>query len=411
MKTTALISSFLIIALISCENQQADKRDFRPFTASESKIAESGSSFGLQIFKSISQAAPDSNLFISPLSISMALSMALNGASDSTYSALRNTLGFETLTLEEINTNYKSLIGLLQGLDPDVIFEIANSIWYRNTYLFNQKFLNDNQNYYNALVTASNFNDPNTVHVINNWVKQKTRNKITSIIAQIDPEIIMILLNAIYFKGTWTYEFDKKLTQVDQFTVSGGYTVPCKMLKQSGDFGYYQNDQFQCVDLPYGNGIFRMTILLPVTNNSVNSFISGISKEQFDTWTADMTIRRGTVLFPKFKFAYERRLNDVLSGLGMEIAFIPGAADFTNLDSVNGRDIFIHSVRHKSFVQVDEEGTEAAAVTSVEFGVTSVSPNDRFYFLANRPFVFVIRESRANTILFIGKVMNPVWMN
>ena len=410
MKKMFLVPMVMIIVIMCCEKQQSDTKNYRSFTAAESKIAKSGSGFGMNVFKRINMNSQDSNLFISPLSISMALSMALNGANDSTYTAMRNSLGFENLTIEEINANYKSLMDLLQGLDPDVIFEIANSIWYRDTYIFNQKFFADNQHYYNALVSARNFNDPNTVNVINDWVKQKTRNKITSIINQIDPEIIMILLNAIYFKGTWTYEFDPTLTRDDQFTTTGGNQVPCRLMKQSGDYGYYQNDHFQCVDLPYGNDIFRMTVFLPFSDNGVNTLIAGMDKNQFDAWTSSMTVRRGTVLLPKFRITYERLLNDILSDLGMGIAFIPDAADFTNLDSVNGHHIYISRVRHKTFVQVDEEGTEAAAVTSVEFGVTSSGPpNDNFYFRADHPFVFCIREARNNTVLFIGKVTNPVW--
>lgn len=409
MKKIFLTSLFLIAAIICCKNQETKSKNYRDFNAVERKIAESGSQFGLNVFKQINLNSQNSNLFISPIGISMVLSMALNGANGSTYTAMRNTLGFDGLTLEEINSNYQSLMNRLHGLDPKVIFEIANSIWSCHTFQFNKKFLNDNQHYYNALVSAQDFNNPNTVNIINDWVKQKTRNKITSIINQIDPEIIMILLNAIYFKGTWKYEFDKKMTHDALFRVPGGNMVSCKMMKQSGDYNYYQNDQFQCVDLPYGNGIYRMTVFLPATDNDVDNLISGMSMEKFNLWTGKMTVRCGTVYLPKFKITFERTLNDILSDLGMGIAFIPNGADFTNLDSKNGHNIYISRVRHKSFVEVTEEGTEAAAVTSVEFGVTSVGPStDEFYFRADHPFVFCIREARSNTIMFIGKVVNPI---
>jgi serpin B len=218
----------------------------------------------------------------------------------------------------------------------------------------------------------------------------------------------MFLINAIYFKGTWTYKFNPELTGPGNFYHPAGNSVPCQFMHQEGIFSYQINEEIQAVELPYGNGDFRMAIILPRNQAPLNSIIQNLSEEQLYHWLNRFHEQDGILEFPKFKFAYEKILNSVLSNLGMAIAFDPERADFTNLYDGPGK-AFISEVKHKSFIQVDEEGTEAAAATSVT--ITLTSAGDAFYMRVDRPFIFVLYDNHSKTILFIGKITQPVWEN
>lgn len=214
----------------------------------------------------------------------------------------------------------------------------------------------------------------------------------------------MFLINAIYFNGNWTYEFDKEMTQDDLFIRDTGRQVPCKMMIQTNEFQYQENADFQAVDIPYGDGEFRMTILLPKPGQDINTLIAALDMQTWQTWVDGFSADSVTLQLPKFKLEYEIKLNDVLAALGMSIAFLPGQADFTGMYAPGG--LFIDYVKHKTFVEIDEEGTEAAAVTVVAIGETSANPGPKFMRI-DRPFLFVIRENDSGTILFIGKIVEP----
>jgi serpin B len=404
----------LIIALFLC-NCSKDlspindnpKKQIRALTQNETQLVESGKKFGLKLFKNIVEEQPDSNIFISPLSVSMALGMTLNGADGETYTAMQQTLEFDGLTNQQINEAYQSLIDLLINLDEKVLFEIANSIWYRNTFNVKQDFLKTNQKYFDAEISALDFNDPASVDIINNWVNEKTNKKIKEIIDNIDPNEIMFLINAIYFKGTWQYEFDKENTEDDVFNLTGSGTVDCKMMKIRGRFDYYEDDDVQIIDLPYGDGDFSMTIFLPKPGMDINEFAANLDESRWQNYLTYLKSDSGTLELPKFKLEYKLKMNDVLKALGMSIAFDPQQADFTRMNPYGG--IWINRVLHKTFVQVDEEGTEAAAVTVVAIFIKSIGGDEEFYMTVNRPFLFVIREHHSETILFIGKMIQPEW--
>ena len=406
MKKHISILIFLISALLSfkCYNLITTPGDnqIRSLTSSEQKLVSSSEIFGLNLFKSINNYEGDKNIFISPLSVSMALGMTLNGANGSTYDSMKSVLELNGLTQQEINESYKSLISLLTSIDPKVIFTIANSIWYKNTYSFEQEFLNQNKDYFNAEVSPLDFSDPNSVNTINNWVNQNTNGKIPEIIQEIPLDyMVMYLINAIYFKGDWKYQFDKNATQDDIFTTSSGSQVTCKMMHQRERLSNYSNNLFQAVDLPYGDSTFFMTIFLPKQGVDLNALINNLSSANWQSWLNNFHSTEGTILMPKFELKYKLKMNDVLASLGMGIAF-SGNADFTKMYKNGG--LNISEVLHKTYMKVDEEGTEAAAVTSVGVGVTSVSPG--FFMKVDRPFLFVIRERNSNSILFMGKVVN-----
>ncbi len=342
-------------------------------------------------------------MFISPLSISMALTMAYNGAGSTTKEAMRQTLGFELPTDEEINQSYKSLAELLQGMDKKVIFTYANSLWYNQDFQLQTPFVKLNQTYFDATVQGLNFNSPAAKDQMNNWVKEKTNGKITSIVEGTSANDVLFLLNAIYFKGTWTYLFDKERTKPAPFYLEDGSTVSHDfMTATKAKYLYYHDDSKKLIDLPYGNGQFSMTLLVPEGQHTVNDVVQELNQEKLSAWLAAADTSGMELHLPKFKLEYKTKLNETLAALGMGIAFSSGA-DFSNM--VEGAyPLAISEVMHKTFLEVNEEGTEAAAVTSVVISVTSAGPAA---LDVNRPFVFLIREKSSNTILFIGKLMQP----
>ncbi len=370
-------------------------------------LVESDNKFGLKLFREIIKEEKDSNVFISPLSVSMALGMTYNGANGSTQEAMQKTLELSGLTIEEVNESYKNLTKLLTQLDPKVQFQIANSIWHRETRPVIPEFINLCKKYFNALVTGVNFLDPNTAKTINAWVDENTNGKITEIVdSPINPLTVMFLINAIYFKGTWTYQFDENLTKDDEFRLPDGSKIHCRMMEQRGLYKYFSNDDFQAVDLPYGDGAFSMTIFLPNWKTNIDSLIAKFDHESFNYWISCLSYPSDSldIYIPKFTLEYELKLNDALQALGMGIAFDPWLADFTKMYKNGG--VWIDKVKHKTFVKVNEEGTEAAAVTSV--GMTYGPGPPGFWMRVDRPFVFVIRENKSQTILFIGKIAEPV---
>jgi len=381
-----------------------DERDVRPLTELEKSLVDSDNHFGLKMFRAMSASGADENLFISPLSISLALGMTLNGADAGTKDAMRNTLEFNGLDQDDINESYRSLLELLGSMDPKVIFDIANSIWYRQGYSVEQDFLSVNRDYFDAQVQALDFASASAPDIINRWVNDSTNGKIQKMLNEIPVDAVMYLINAIYFKGIWSNEFEKKMTRDDQFITLSGERIPCRMMHLKEYFKYFETDQFQAIDMPYGYGDFSMTILLPQDGVNINDFISNISNDDWNMWMSRFSSREGTIEMPKFTMEYEASLNDVLKSLGMAIAFTPGQANFSKINKENN--LFISNVKHKSYVKVDEEGTEAAAATSVEISLTSVRSTN-FYMRVDRPFLFAIRENRSQTILFIGKMMQP----
>ena len=392
--------------LVGSEENPGDVRtptSVRALTVSENAIVDADHRFGLNLFRALSEDDAEENVFVSPLSISMALGMTLNGASGETYEAMKETLELNGLSEQEINESYQSLIELLQGIDPKVVFEIANSIWYRQGFDVEPDFVDVNESYFNAAVEALDFGSPEALGTINGWVDEKTHGKIEKILDRIDPSHVMFLINAIYFNGTWTYEFDEDETRERPFTGLDGSPSNVPMMAQQGDLPYFETDAFQAVDLPYGDSLYSMAVILPREGEDVDALISGLDEETWDDWMGRFDTRDVTLQLPRFELEYEKTLNDVLSALGMEIAF-GGAADFSRIRRGGG--LWIDYVKHKSFVEVNEEGTEAAAATVVAIIECAGCGGGSVSMTVDRPFIFSIRERSTGAILFIGKVVS-----
>ena len=372
----------------------------RQLTAGEQTVVNAANDFSFGIFRQITAANKDSNVFTSPLSATMALGMAMNGASGSTYSQMRSTLAFGNASETDINASYKSLISLLRGLDPSVDFRIANSIWYRRGFPFDQSFLDVTRNAFDATVTGLDFLSPSAVTTINDWVSTATAAKIPKIIDKIDNGQVMFLINAIYFKGSWRDKFDPADTKDDTFHGIAG-DQPMKLMQRHGKMSFISANTFSAVDLPYGNSAYSMTILLPRQGTTVDQLAASLQSGTWTTWMGQFNEITTTIWLPKVKLEWERVLNGDLMAMGMRDAFIPGGADFTRMSSTQGRQLVIDQVKQKTYVDINEEGTEAAAVTSVGIQPTSLPPQLR----ADRPFIFVIRERLSGTILFMGKIV------
>lgn len=399
-----------VLVLASCGDIVTNpcRQPPRELSPGEQQVVEGYNAFGLKLFREIAAGSADDNIFISPTSVSMALGMTLNGARGATEDAMKSTLEFTGLTMEEIDASYRSLIDLLVGLDPLVVFGVANSIWYRQDEEILGSFTNACSTYFDAEVTEIDFADPGAADVINGWVSEKTAGRIAEIVAKpIRPDYVMFLINAIYFKGAWRSKFDPDLTRDDEFAGPDGSARPCRMMQQPepgeiAEFMYFGDDALEAIDLPYADGWFSMTILLPGEGTKIDDFIAGITPEAWDDWLERLEPRQGSVAMPRFKLDYKQRLDGVLSALGMGIAFTD-AADFTGMREIGS--LMISEVQHKTFVEVTEEGTEAAAVTEV--GMVDTALPDVFEMEVDRPFVFAIRERHSGTVLFIGKIGDP----
>lgn len=374
----------------------------RALTADEVRVSQAANQFAFTLFKRLSADQPGSNVFVSPLSVSFSLGMAMNGASGATLDEMRQTLGFGAAELAEINRGYQGLMSLEGGLDPSTTFTIANSVWYKATIPFHQSFLDLVTQVFDAQVKSSPF-DATTVAAVNSWVNTETNGKIPTILDTIKPEDVMFLVNAIYFKGSWRDGFDPAKTSDMTFRTLAGTDQTVKMMRRDegqGKIRFAYSASRAVGEMSYGNGAFVMTVIVPEYPSNVNAVAAALDTTSWRSLVDAMRETDGEVLFPRLKLEYERELNDDLKALGMVTPFDDLAADFSGLSPI-GSEMYISFVKHKTFVKVDEEGTEAAAVTNTGIGLVSLRPGIR----ATSPFIFAIRERFSGTILFIGKIV------
>jgi len=378
----------------------------RALTNGEQAVIGASNAFGFGLLRELDRTRADSNIFMSPLSASMALGMTMNGAAGPTFDEMRAALAFGTRPAAEINASYRSLIDMLRALDPTVDFRIANSIWYRAGFPFEQTFLDESRQFFDARVSGLDFASSNAVPSINDWVRQSTNGKIDKIVdGPIPNDVVMYLINAIYFNGSWTTRFDRNQTRTEPFHTIGGTTAPIAMMRRTDTIRVAETADAQVVDLPYGGGAYTMTILLPKEGKSLRDVVATLTADAWQAAVTGATARSVELQMPKFTLRWEALLNDPLQALGMRQAFQGDVADFTRMSRDAGNRLYISKVKQKAFVDVHEEGTEAAAVTSVEIRVTCACGPQ--VIRIDRPFVFAIRERLSGTVLFLGKIVRP----
>jgi serine protease inhibitor len=368
------------------------------------KLVAANTRFGFKLFSQVLKEDSGKNVFVSPSSVAIALAMAYNGAGGSTKQAMAKVLDLQGLSLEQINTSNGALKALLENPDEKVQLTIANSLWANKDASFNPEFLQTSQNFYKAKVTNLNFGDTGTPGIINNWVNESTGGKINKIVDKIAPDQMLFLINAIYFKGNWTKEFDKKQTAQYPFNLTSGTQTQHLMMSQTGDYRYLANDQFQAVSLPYGkNGQLSFYVFLPLQNSSLKTFSENLDAVKWEKWMTQFKKQEGFIRLPSFRIDYDITLNSALKALGMGEAF-SNKADFSGM----GKNFTISEVKHKTFVEVNEEGTEAAGTTSVGMVTTSVQEKPQpFRMIVDRPFFCAIRDNQTGSILFMGSIVEP----
>ena len=399
----------MFLAPASCEKSNGSGKDVKPaepiiLNAKQSEKAKGDNAFSFNLFQQVATSADKTNAFISPLSVSMALGMLYNGTSPAARSEMVAALGMTDFSDAEINEYYQKMSQALLSVDPLTALAIANSIWSEKTYPVKQSFIDVNKKYYDAEVQSLDFSLKSTLDAINNWCAKKTNDRIKTILDEIPDNAVMYLINAVYFKSKWQFEFDKKDTRDEEFTMENGVRKKVPMMNQTTALPYYSDEMLECVEMPYGNGAFSMLAILPAESKTIDELVDYLDNDVGNTVLTNMSEANVHVKFPRFKQECEFSLVEPVENLGMNLIFQPGG----NLNGIaDDSRLLVSKIKHKTFVEVNEEGTEAAAVTAVEMSVTSVNPFIPTTFFANRPFIYLIKEKSTGAILFIGRMDNP----
>ena len=365
--------------------------------------------FSLKMMKELFSVKGQENIFFSPLSIEMALSMTANGAEGNTQTEMRQALGQQNFTTDAINKQFQSLMANIPQRDNFKI-NLANSIWYKNTFQVKPDFLQTNETFYNAEVSALDFTAPEAPGQINQWVSDATEGKIPKVLDQIKQDDIMFLINAIYFEAAWKDSFPVFDTKDQLFKVNGDSPQLRKFMKLKTTYPYLKTDDFQAVSLPYAVDDYAMTIFLPSEGSSVGNLVNSLSASQMDEYLSQLSEAEVYLRLPRFSMEFEQSLKTMLANLGMKAAFQPQQADLTSI-SESG-DLYVSEVKHNSFLQVYEQGTIAAAATTVAVGTTSIEiPDGDNIMDVDRPFLLMIHQQSTSRILFMGSIQKPEPIN
>ena len=399
------VMASMVFCINACnkENITQSASPFKPIelTVKQTKKANADNCFAFNMFKEVSALSENTNTFFSPLSLNMALGMLYNGASGETRTEMAEVLDMADFTETEINEYYQKLSQALLNIDPLTDISIANSIWYRDGYPVKQPFINVNQKYFDAMVRALDFNRSDAADIINKWCADKTKDRITEIIENSIPDdVIMYLINALYFKSQWQFEFDKTQTKLDDFTKVGNQIKKVNMMEQTTTLPYYADQHLQCVEMPYGNQAFSMVAILPAYNQDIDQLIDYLDNTVWRNIIDNLREQNVRLKLPRFKVECELPLNKPVWNVGMKRIFGGGFANISN------GPLAVSNIKQKTFVEVNEEGTEAAAVTVIEMRELSNSGTS-IPFFANRPFLYLIKEKSTGTILFIGRMDEP----
>lgn len=414
MKGLLLLSSALVCivsAITSCKKESIDAKDITKtivLPANGAAIVNANNAFAFNFLHAALQLDDaDKNKLISPLSIYLALSMVYNGVDNATKDSMTKTLQLAGIDINSLNEVCNALITQLPQEDNRVTFSVANSIWYNKTLQPLNSFTDVVQNSYDAAVQALNFSDPSSAKTINDWVTEKTNGKIDKVISEISPTDLMYLINAIYFNGKWQQKFSASNTHNENFYLPGGSTKSVQFMQQQMDVNFYHDSAFTLIELPYGGGN-SYSMYIALHNNkqqSINSFAASVNENVLANAISKMDTFNIKVMIPKWQYAYDIvAMQPKLGMLGMNIAFT-GAADFSKMYDPAQVKPFITKSIHKTYIKVDEEGTEAAAVTVIGIGYTSViTPT---LFIADHPFLYTIIEKQTGTVVFTGIVNDP----
>jgi serine protease inhibitor len=399
MRLLHIISPACFVVLVACRQGDVapgNSPDLATLSTAEVNVVKANNDFSFNLFRDIQKQNENSNVFISPLSVSMALGMAMNGASATTQQSILSTIQFGSLSPLEVDQAFKDLTNLLTHTDRTTQIDLANSVWYSQQFTVRDSFATDIQQYYDGKIQALDFASPSSSQIINSWIASKTNNQIKDLVVSIEPAEVMFLVNAVYFKGTWMYPFDATQTQSGTFVGENGLSESVMMMNGKQKFREFNNSQFVLLDLPYGNGQFSMAILEPNQGVTISQISPLLSTDSLTLWLnrAD-SVNLGLTL-PKFNVSWKNDLKENLEDLGMAVKGFPYF--FQQPLSLE-----ISRVLHQATIAVDEAGTEAAGATGIGITITAVRPP----LVINRPFLYFIREKHSGTILFMGQLYNP----
>ena len=407
------VAASILCCNYSCNKANtAKEEDVKPaepiiLTVKQVEKVNADNNFSFKMFREVSALAEKPNTFFSPLSLNLALGMLYNGASGETRTEMAEILGMAGFTETEINEYYQKMSQELLNIDPLTEISIANSIWYREVFPIKQPFLDVNQKYFDAMVKPLDFSKSDAADIINKWCADKTKDRIKEIIAAPIPDnVVMYLINALYFKSKWQFEFKKSDTKQDDFTKTNGNKIKVNMMEQTTSLPYYADQYMQCVEMPYGNQAFSMVAILPAKNMNIDQSVEYLDNNAWQNAVNNLQEANVQLKLPRFKIECDIPLNDPVKNVGMQRIFNEFFAEFANISDIA---LLVSEIKQKTFVEVNEEGTEAAAVTAIGTGVTSADPNRPQFvsFIANRPFLYLIKEKSTGTILFIGRMDEP----
>jgi len=365
--------------------------------------------FDFDLYKSLAANKTKENFLYSPYSVSSALTMTYIGSNSTTKEAMAKVLGLDPKKDKESKAAIKADIESLRKLENGSILEVANTLFANKNIEFSQEFLNENQKNFDADTNVTDFNAPDAVNKINDWVKEKTHEKISKILDKVNSDAILYLINAIYFKGAWQNQFNREDTKKEKFHSLDNKDLDVMMMSLSrNSFSYAETGDFQAVFLPYKDNRLGLYVFLPKKGKSLDEFEKTLDLKSFEKNTALFASRPGTFKMPRFKIEDDMKLKDDLSKLGMEEAFDKNKADFSLMTNEKNR-VFINDVIHKTYMDVNEEGTEAAAVTAVEMCMTSarMDPPQPFAMTCDRPFFVALQDMQTKKLLFMGHITKP----
>ncbi len=401
---------FISLVLPSCEksgSEPIDPGDPKTIVTEihQKEVIDSANSFAFDLFRPvIGNAKGEENIMISPFSITSALSMTLNGASGQTFEAMKKALRLDGKTLEQINDTYLKLMTEMVPVDERVVLEIANSVWVEKHLTVKEPFMTALATWYKAEAREINVSDPQALDIVNGWIAEKTHDRITDMLAFLEPDLAMLLINAVYFNGKWRYQFDSDKTVDEPFYLTPSSAKDVPMMHQKVNLNVASADNAKIVEIPYGQGNYTMVVVLPEEGFTTSDLGGSINSTVWNNWMAalkDNTLEV-ELSMPRFKYGYKRNLNNDLINLGMGVAFT-GAADFSNISNSG---LMISRVEHQTFIETNEEGTEAAAATVVVM-IDTVSGGGPLYITLDRPFLYFIHETSTGAVLFMGRVGDP----
>jgi serine protease inhibitor len=377
-------------------------------------VAAADNAFGFRLLNAVQKTIPSSNVVLSPVSAALNLSMVLNGAGGETRQEILSALSLSGSELSAVNEANAQLLKVIRTPAQNITLSVADSLWVDSRHVtLRPDYVKQMQAWYDAEMADLDFSNPSAATRINSWASKETNGRIPKVIDRIDPADLLLLLNAVYFKGQWTHKFDKAQTQQHDFTLVGGSVKQVSRMAQSGRFDYFEAPQMQAIRLSFGDGAVAMEVFLPAKSSSLSALEAELTGEHWTGWQAQYAPRSGTIELPRFELKYNYRLNEPLQALGMTRAFHPDGAQLTDLFSsapgqLRAGRLFISSVLQSTYWKVDEEGSEAAAVTTTGVKATAIArPEQPFRMIVDRPFFCAIEDRRNGALLFVGAIYDP----